>query len=93
MKTVVIGLLFWCAVGMQAQTGAKAPSQESSDLHRATPSSVNAGDYIYFSAQGPRGVDGTLPATFAAQARQALTHLKSAVEAAGLTMDHVVYTT
>jgi len=54
---------------------------------------VDAGDYIYISAQGPRGADGALPATFAAQARQTLNNLKSVVETAGLTMDHVVYTT
>jgi enamine deaminase RidA (YjgF/YER057c/UK114 family) len=54
---------------------------------------VDAGDYIYISAQGPRRADGAVPASFAAQARQALDHLKSVVESAGLTMDHVVYTT
>ena len=53
---------------------------------------VDAGDYVYVSGQGPRRPDGSLPATFAAQARQALDNVKSVVEAAGLTMDHVVYT-
>ena len=57
------------------------------------PSSVDAGDYVYISAQGPRSANGALPATFAAQSRQTLNNLKSVVEAAGLTMDHVVYTT
>jgi 2-iminobutanoate/2-iminopropanoate deaminase len=78
MKSILVGLLLWSALGLQAQTA---------------PSSVDAGDYIYISAQGPRGADGALPATFAAQARQSLTNLKSVVESAGLTMDHVVYTT
>jgi 2-iminobutanoate/2-iminopropanoate deaminase len=68
---------------MQAQVAAKAPS----------PSSVDAGDYIYISGQGPRNADGVLPATFGAQIRQALTNLKAVVESVGLTMDHVVYTT
>lgn len=93
MKSFLVGLLLWSAVGTQAQTGSIAPSQESPKVHRAAPASVDAGDYIYISAQGPRGADGALPATFAAQARQALNHLKSVVETAGLTMDHVVYTT
>jgi reactive intermediate/imine deaminase len=78
MKSFLIGLLLCSAAGAQAQ---------------ATPSSVDAGDYIYISAQGPRAKDGALPATFAAQARQTLNNLQSVVEAAGLTMDHVVYTT
>ena len=93
MKSFLVALLLWSAVGAQAQTGATAPSQESPKVHRTAPSSVDAGDYIYISAQGPRGTDGALPSTFAAQARQTLNNLKSVVEAAGLTMDHVVYIT
>jgi 2-iminobutanoate/2-iminopropanoate deaminase len=93
MKTFLVGLLLWSAISLQAQAGAAAPSQKSAEVHRASSSSVEAGDYVYVSAQGPRGVDGALPATFAAQARQALNNLKTVVESAGLTMDHVVYTT
>src|SRR5271168_2355003 len=92
MKFFIAGLLLSCAVGAQAQAGV-APSQQSPDVHRAGPSSVDAGDYVYISGQGPRGADGSLPATFAAQVRQAINNLKSVVESAGLTMDHVVYTT
>src|ERR1700693_5520695 len=87
MKSLLVGLLLWSAVG------ATVPRQESSKVHRAAPSSEDAGDYIYISAQGPRSADGVLPSTFAAQARQALNNLRLVVETAGLTMDHVVYTT
>ncbi len=93
MKSFLVGLLLWSAVGAQAQAGATPPPRDSPKAHRAAPSSVDAGDYIYISGQGPRGADGALPATFTAQARQALNNLKSVVESAGLTMDHVVYTT
>jgi 2-iminobutanoate/2-iminopropanoate deaminase len=93
MKTFLVGLLLWSAISLQAQAGAAAPSQKSAEVHRANSASVDAEDYVYVSAQGPRGVDGALPATFAAQARQALNNLKAVVESAGLTMDHVVYTT
>ena len=93
MKSFLFILLLWSAVGAQAQAGATAAPQESPKVHRAASSSVDAGDYIYISGQGPRGTDGALPANFAAQARQALNNLKSVVETAGLTMDHVVYTT
>jgi 2-iminobutanoate/2-iminopropanoate deaminase len=92
MRLFLAGLLLWIAVGVQAQAGA-APSEQAPAAHRAGPSSVDAGDYIYISGQGPRGADGVLPTTFAAQVRQTLNNLKSVVEAAGLTMDHVVYTT
>jgi enamine deaminase RidA (YjgF/YER057c/UK114 family) len=53
---------------------------------------VDAGDYLYISAQGPRRADGSLPAAFRDQVRQALDNVKAIVEAAGLTMQHVVYT-
>src|ERR1700684_1943798 len=93
MRIFVAGLLLWSAVGAQAQAGAAISSQESAGIHLGAPSSVDAGDYVYISGQGPRGSDGALPATFAAQARATLTNLKAVVEDAGLTMDHVVYTT
>ncbi len=93
MKSFLVGLLLWSAVGAQAQTGPTVPARDVASLHGAGSTNVDAGDYIYVSGQGPRTVDGALPSTFAAQARQALTNLKSAIETAGLTMDHVVYTT
>ena len=93
MKLWVLGWLLGFAFSLQAQVGPAVPSQESLADHRTGPSSVDAGDYIYISGQGPRGADGALPATFATQVRQALDNLKSAVETAGLTVDHVVYTT
>jgi enamine deaminase RidA (YjgF/YER057c/UK114 family) len=93
MKSFLVVLLLWPAVGAQAQAGANTPPQEFSKVYGAVPPIVDAGDYIYISGQGPRGADGALPATFAAQARQALNHLKSVIETTGLTMDNVVYTT
>jgi enamine deaminase RidA (YjgF/YER057c/UK114 family) len=87
MKSLLVGLLLSSAVAVQAQ------SVPSLAPRRSAPSSMDAGDYIYISAQGPRNADGALPTTFEAQVRQALTNLKAVVETAGLTMDHVVYTT
>jgi enamine deaminase RidA (YjgF/YER057c/UK114 family) len=55
-------------------------------------SAVDAGDYVYISAQDARGPDGTLPSSFDAQVRGALDNIKAIVVAAGLTMDNVVYT-
>ena len=39
-----------------------------------------------------RPADGKMPATFEAQAQQTLDNVKAVVEAAGLTLDNVVYT-
>ena len=52
---------------------------------------ILAGDFLYVSGQGGRDADGKLPATIEGQARQTLQNVKSIVEAAGLTMEHVVY--
>jgi reactive intermediate/imine deaminase len=53
---------------------------------------VFAGDYLYVSGQGARAPDGTMPADFESQVRQALDNVKAVVEAAGLTMENIVYT-
>jgi reactive intermediate/imine deaminase len=53
---------------------------------------IFAGEYLYVSGQGARGTDGKLADTFEAQAHQCFENVKSIVEAAGLTMENVVYT-
>jgi reactive intermediate/imine deaminase len=52
---------------------------------------IMAGDFLYVSGQGARGPDGQPPANFEASVRGALENIKAIVEAAGLTMEHVVY--
>ena len=52
---------------------------------------IFAGDFLYVSGQGGRDAAGTLPGTIEGQARQTLENVKAIVEAAGLTMEHVVY--
>ncbi|PYT73273.1 MAG: hypothetical protein DMG39_07175 [Acidobacteria bacterium] len=52
---------------------------------------VEAGGYAYVSGQGPRRPDGSIPAKFADQVRQALENVRTVIGAMGLTMDHVVY--
>ena len=69
----------------------RAVTSSTNPNHFSSPA-VDAGDYVYVSGQGPRRPDGSLPATFAEQVRQSLDNIKAIVEAAGLTMDHVVYT-
>jgi len=92
MRILLIGLLLVSTLGLQAQVRAVVPSTASAGANRFSSPAVDAGDYVYVSGQGPRRPDGGLPATFAAQARQALDNVKLVVEAAGLTMENVVYT-
>jgi len=49
-------------------------------------------DFLYVSGQGARKPDGSMPSGVEAQAAQCLENVKAVVDAAGLTMDHVVYT-
>lgn len=71
-----------------AQTNQPRSSPES----QGYSSAVDAGNYIYVSAQGPRSADGRLSPDFASQARQALENMKAVLASLGLTMEHVVYT-
>lgn len=52
---------------------------------------ILAGDFLYVSGQGGRDAEGRLPATIEGQVRQTLQNVKAIVEAAGLKMEHVVY--
>jgi reactive intermediate/imine deaminase len=52
---------------------------------------IMAGDFLYVSGQGARDREGRLPDTVEAQVRQTLDNVKNIVEAAGLTLEHVVY--
>ena len=65
----------------------KAPD---STKHASSPF-VDAGAYVYISAQGSRRSDGSMPATFDAQVQQALDNVQAAVKSAGLSIEHVVY--
>jgi reactive intermediate/imine deaminase len=52
---------------------------------------ILTGDYLYISGQGAARSDGTFPATAYEQSEQCLANIRRIVEAAGLTMEHVVY--
>ena len=90
MRILLAGLLLLSSPEVQAQMRAVVPA--SATANRAYSPGVDAGDYLYVSGQGPRRPDGSLPPTFEAQVRQALDNVKSVVQTAGLTMEHVVYT-
>src|SRR5271169_715441 len=97
MRILLAGMLLLSTLGVQvqvvqAQMRAVDPAPASAAAHRAHSPGVDAGAYLYVSGQGPRRADGSLPPTFEAQVRQALENVKSVVQAAGLTMEHVVYT-
>ncbi|MFI5056819.1 MAG: RidA family protein [Candidatus Acidiferrales bacterium] len=90
-KLSLSGLLLSFTLGAQAQLPAATPQQAPARSNDLGPPSVDAGDYLYVSGQGPRRPDRSMPANFAQQARQSLENVRAVVEAAGLTMEHVVY--
>ena len=92
MRLLLAGLLLLSTPTVQAQVRAVVPASLSAAANRVYSPGVDTGDYLYVSAQGPRRPDGSLPATFEAQVRQALDNVKSVAQTAGLTLEHVVYT-
>ncbi len=52
---------------------------------------ILAGDYLYVSGQGAAKPDGTFPSNTEEQTAQTLANIRRIVEAAGLTMEHIVY--
>jgi reactive intermediate/imine deaminase len=91
MRISAIAILFCWTLVAHAQFRAITPAN-STQVNPVYSPGMEAGDYVYISAQGPRRPDGTLPQSFEAQVRQCLDNVKAIVEAAGLTLDHVVYT-
>ena len=75
----------------RAEVHAVVPASSPAPVGPYSPG-IDAGDYIYVAGQGAETPEGKMPATFEEQVRQTLENVKSVVEAAGLTMDHVVYT-
>jgi enamine deaminase RidA (YjgF/YER057c/UK114 family) len=76
-------------IGQEPSRSVVPPNSQASGF--LSPA-VDAGDYLYISAQGPHRADGSLPTAYPDQVRQALDNVKAIVEAAGLSMQHVVYT-
>ena len=90
--SIAFAFLLSSTLAAHGQVRAVVPAATSMHANRFCSPAVDAGDYVYISGQGPLRPDGSSPATFGAQVGQALDNIKAIVEAAGLTMDHVVYT-
>lgn len=87
----VIFILFMAIATLQAEKKPIAPQSGPAPVGPYTPG-VYAGEYLYVSGQGAKDPEGKLPATIEDQVRQTIENVKTIVEAAGLTLDHVVYT-
>jgi reactive intermediate/imine deaminase len=88
---IVCGLLLAALSAAAADRKAIVPATGPKPVGPYTPG-IMAGEYLYVSGQGARGPDGTIPSNFDEQAVNCLNNVKKIVEAAGLTMEHIVYT-
>jgi reactive intermediate/imine deaminase len=91
MRFFLLGTLF-VSLAQLGMAQVRAVGAAQSQANAVYSPGVDAGDYVYVSGQGPRRADGSMPATFAEQCRQALENVKAIVTAAGLSTQHVVYT-
>ncbi len=89
MKLLTLAVAFVVILGTQPRV--VVPAAGPPPVGPYSPG-VIADGYLYVSGQGAQTADGQMPATFEAQAQQTLDNVKAVVEAAGLTLDHVVYT-
>jgi reactive intermediate/imine deaminase len=90
MRFAWVGLLLLLSLVVQAQIRAVVPREVAAG--RFSSPAVDTGDYVYISAQGALRPDGSSPAEFSQQVRQALDNLRAVVQAAGLNLENVVYT-
>jgi enamine deaminase RidA (YjgF/YER057c/UK114 family) len=88
---LLIASLFCVTVDLQAQIKAVQPQKLATGSDALGPAGIDAGDYVYVSGQGPRTPDGSTPTSFAAQVHQSLENVKTVLEGAGLTTEHLVY--
>ena len=88
---LLAGSLLFVADGAQGQVQAVRPQQAQASSEGLGSPGIDAGDYVYVSGQGPHRTDGSTPTNFGDQVRQSLENVRSVVEAAGLTMEHLVY--
>ncbi|HVF28368.1 MAG TPA: RidA family protein [Pyrinomonadaceae bacterium] len=91
LSTVILFLTVgWCCCYAQERK-VIIPANAAKPVGPYSPG-IFAGNYLYVSGQGVRDANGTMPSGIEAQTRQCLDNVKAIIEAAGLTMEHVVHT-
>ncbi len=84
VTTKMVFVLLFAVAALEAQMKTVAPSGGPAVAGPYSPGVVADG-YLYVSGQGAKA------STFDAQMKQSLDNVKAVVEAAGLTLDHLVY--
>src|SRR5438270_6062559 len=88
MRILLFALVIICAAGAErkpvAPPGIKPVGPYSPGILTQ--------DFLYVSGQGAKNAAGEIPPDLDHQLRQCFENVKTIVEAAGLTMEHVIYT-
>jgi 2-iminobutanoate/2-iminopropanoate deaminase len=87
---LLLSLLLLNALSAVTERKVIVPANAAKPVGPYSPGIV-AGDYLYVSGQGVRDAQNNVPTGVAGQAKQCLDNVKAIVEAAGLTMEHVVH--
>ncbi len=88
---ILLGMILATASGLPAQVRPIEIALGGKAANATHSAAIDAGDYVYISGQSGQRPDGSTPGRFEEQASQALEKIKTIVEAAGLSMKHVVY--
>jgi reactive intermediate/imine deaminase len=91
LKAATVFSLFFCLQAAAAEKRAVVPASGPKPIGPYSPG-ILAGDFLYISGQGAKGPDGKMSDVFEDQVSQTLENVRAVVEAASLTMEHVVYT-
>ena len=87
---LIASLILMSAIPYSSERRVIVPANGAKPVGPYSPG-IFVGDYLYVSGQGVRDANGVMPETLAAQTRQCLENVKAIVEAAGLTMGHVLH--
>jgi 2-iminobutanoate/2-iminopropanoate deaminase len=91
IKSILIAsLILMSAIPYSSERRVIVPANAPKPVGPYSPG-IFVGDYLYVSGQGVRDSSGAMPEGVAAQTRQCLENVKAIVEAAGLTMEHVIH--
>ena len=88
MRFLMFFALFSCVFG--AEKRVITPSGGRPPVGPYSPG-ILVSDYLYVSGQGAAKPDGGFPSSASDQVKQCLANVQAIVEAAGLTMEHIVY--
>ena len=91
LSSIVAALLLAASLAAQRTTELKPVAPAGPKPVGPYSPGIIAGDFVYVSGQGARDREGKLSSTVEGQVGQTLDNLKLIIEAAGLTMEHVVY--